>query len=56
MVFMKSGSLFVEYSMSWVDGYDPEIKSFHYFPYNENSTRALKHYLTQMLLAFNSRY
>ena len=53
MVFMKSGSLFVESSMSWVDGYDPETKLFHPFPYNENPTRALKHYLTQMLLDLN---
>ena len=41
MVFMKSGSLFVESSMSWVYGYDPETKSSRYFPYNENPTRAL---------------
>ena len=41
MVFMESGSLFVESSMSWVDGYDPETKTLRHFPYNENSTRAL---------------
>ena len=26
---------------SWVYGYDPEIKSFRNFPYDENQTRAL---------------
>ena len=31
----------LEFSMSWVHGYDPEIKSFPLFPYNENPTRAL---------------
>ena len=41
MVIMKSGSLFVESSLSWVYGYDPKTKSFRHFPYNENSTRAL---------------
>ena len=41
MVFMKSGSLFMESSMDLVYGYDPETKSFHHFPYNENPTRAL---------------
>ena len=35
------GSLFAESSMSWVYGYDPEIKSFRHFPYNENLTIAL---------------
>ena len=40
MLFMKSGSLFVETSMSWVYGYDPGTKSLRHFPYNENPTRA----------------
>jgi hypothetical protein len=26
---------------SWVYGYDPETRSLHHFPYNENPTRAL---------------
>ena len=37
----RRGSLFVESSMSWVYGYDPETKSFRRFPYNKNPTRAL---------------
>ena len=41
MVFMKSRSLFVKSSMSWVYRYNPETKSFHHFPYNENLMRAL---------------
>ena len=41
MVFVKSGSLFMEPGMSWVYGYDPGTKSFWNFPYNENPTRAL---------------
>ena len=41
MVFMKSGSVFVESNMSWVHGYDLENHSFCHFPYNENLTRAL---------------
>ena len=41
MVFMKSRSLFMECSLSWVYGYYPETKPFRHFPYNENSTRAL---------------
>ena len=39
--FLKSGSLFVESSMSWVYKYDPKTKAFHHFPYNENPTSAL---------------
>ena len=31
MVFMKSGSLFMESSMSWMYGYNPETKSFRHF-------------------------
>ena len=42
MMFLISGSLFVETSMSWVYGYDPETKSFRHFPYNENPTRVQK--------------
>ena len=42
MVFMKSESLFVESSMSWMDAYNPETKALRYFPYNGNPTRALK--------------
>ena len=53
MVFMKSGSLFVEPSMSWVYRYDPETKSFHNFPYNENPMIALKTTCTQMPLGIN---
>ena len=41
MVFMKSQSLFVESTMSWVYEYNPETKSFCNFLYNENPTRAL---------------
>ena len=41
MVFMKLGVTVVEFSMSWVYGYDWETKSFRHFPYNENPTRAL---------------
>ena len=41
MVFMKLGSLFVEFSMSWVYGYGPETKSFHNFPYSYKLTKAL---------------
>ena len=41
MVFMELGSLFVESSLSWVDGYDLETKMLRYFPYNENPTRVL---------------
>jgi hypothetical protein len=52
MVFMKSGSLFVESSMSWVYWYDLETKSFRHFPYNENPTRAL--YTTLLKYCFPS--
>ena len=38
---MKSESLFVESSMSWVYGYNLETKSSRHFPYNDNPTRAL---------------
>ena len=41
MMFVKSGSMFLESNMSWVYGYDPESKLFHYFPSNENPTRPL---------------
>ena len=41
MVFMKSGSLFVESSMSWVYGQDLETKFFRHFPHIENPTRAI---------------
>jgi hypothetical protein len=41
MLFMKSRSQFMESSMSWVCGYDPETESFHRFSYNENLMRAL---------------
>ena len=41
MVFMKSGPLFVEFSMSWVNGYNLETKLFLRFPYNENLMRAI---------------
>jgi hypothetical protein len=41
MVFIESGSLFVESSMSWVYGYNSETKLFHHLPYNENLMRVL---------------
>ena len=49
MVFMKSGLLFLESSMSWVYWYDPETKSFHHFPYNENPKRALNSILLNIM-------
>ena len=55
---MKSGSLFVESSMSWVYGYKPDrTKPNHFFICLQwKSYESTKHLFNQMLLAINWRY
>ena len=56
MVFIESGSLFVESSMSWVYGYNSETKLFHHLPYNENLMRVLNTTSLRYCFAINWCY